>query len=164
MAPENPTFGADAVERALTHHFCVDEGSRSAFVSRFRHMQRVGIAAPKAGRGRVARYSVSQVLSYGLAISLAEIGLTPAAIRMIYDAVWPEVGPALDGVAPLGTMLFVSPALLSKTVRGAAPKTSGVFVIASERIDLAGFDRAIVVNLHELKEGILGALIPPRLP
>jgi hypothetical protein len=77
------TFAYADVEHALAEVF---EATGEALVSlrgRLKAFQKAGITPDSPGRGRVIRYSVSDVYDWALCLSLADFGMTPEKIKVM---------------------------------------------------------------------------------
>ena len=75
------------VEAVLAKLHDIEDGQRSAFANRIKHMQRLGYpSGTNTGRGKAAVYSARQLYLIGFALELAQLGLaTDAAIPLMQD-------------------------------------------------------------------------------
>jgi hypothetical protein len=78
------TFGYARAEKALRIVFNIDDDNIGSVRARIKMFQRLGLAPVKGlGRGKVIRYTNSNIYDWALALAMADFGLTPQRIALI---------------------------------------------------------------------------------
>ncbi len=145
-----------------------------ALRGRLQHFQKLGLAPPAPGRGKVLAYSYQDIAKWAFGLELIEVGIDPARIALLMSWLWLMVGPALNKDHN-GEKIFVAyPAMLITQV---AEQESGIskgpggfvhlnvmkadpprFVFDREELAELPLTRAVVVSLTDLRTRLVKAL------
>lgn len=77
---EQKTFAYSKVEAALCKVFDARGDGISSLRGRLKSFQRSGLTPETPGRGKVIRYTMSNIYDWALALTLADFGVTPEKI------------------------------------------------------------------------------------
>lgn len=163
------------VELALVLAYDIPAESIGAFRGRIKHFQRIGIVPSSPGKGRKIEYQKDTVFLWAFCIELAEFGVDPTVIKAVVDSIWTKhlrEAFAYENVDPL---LFVThPSFLSAAISekdffeglplDVDPHDSQPRLVVQSMFNIAGVNRAMIINITELRVRILASLDTAQKP
>lgn len=160
---QSAEYGYAQVEAALLAVFDVKGEHVAKLRSRLKMFQKVGLTPSKPGRGKIIKYTISNVYDWGFAVALADFGLdlpeVCELVKMDYFATsWVPGIKEREGSDALYCILFPHTFSPQKRVKGAPP-----FLLQWESeingngiSELGG--RLSLINLSQLKGSLDQAL------
>ena len=159
------------VEAVLMTVYAVGADQRSAFRSRIKYFQKIGIARQKPGKGQKLEYEFSDICLWALTLELSEFGIEPTRIAVAMRSIWPQVSCHLVNGSDKEMLLVAYPYIMTfETIERQKDEGaiySGLFgpyldltawTIPKERLLEVLSDRAIVISLNRLRKRIFIAM------
>ena len=161
------------VENALLAMHTPDEVHRGAMRARLKYFQRLGLTENAPGKGARVQYSFEDVATWAFGLQLAEFGIDPTRIAAIKLVVWSDVRPYLLADHRGTHLCAFLPRMLSRDliddIEQSDHRNSGILpldggnsgfhiVFRSSDLDIAAPARALVINLTNLRQGLVNAI------
>ncbi|PPD09752.1 MAG: hypothetical protein CTY36_02705 [Methylocystis sp.] len=154
------TYGYAEVESALAKVFIGRSQNIAPLRGRLKTFQRAGLTPESPGRGRVIRYTVSDIYDWALALALADFGLPPEAIiNFVKEGYfWNDYVPMISKLKSDSLFFCVLPFVLGEqpTLQFQFVVMKGSKISAKSIAELGG--RVAFIDLTKLKNGVDKAL------
>ncbi|MEG3086136.1 hypothetical protein [Sphingomonas sp. PB4P5] len=140
------TINFAQLESGLASIFLIASEKRSAFTSRLKNLQRLGLCANAcAGRGISSQYTFDQVGQFIAALELSQLGLSPERAVETIDATWTSFQAGLEPANAGHLWIGLEVSFLSSLSSEPQPP---LVAISRSIVDLLPFRRLILLDLQ----------------